>query len=157
MLSSSSDLEFSFSNPGSDLELSFSNPALFEFQVWIKPGIQKLNSRSTLKSPKLCAWLKYSSRLTKYPADYRKKVKCAHFRRFQLKVSVENLTFRFRQLRLKKLSIYSFIYFRRSKNPWPHLKNRFHSMKISWITNPKLMVISVTTLESYNAIFRDFY
>ena len=30
-------------------------------------------------------------------------------------------------------------------------------MKISWITNPKLMVISVTTLESYNAIFRDFF
>ena len=30
-------------------------------------------------------------------------------------------------------------------------------MKISWITNPKLMVISVATLESYNAIFRDFF
>ena len=47
MLSSSSDLEFSFSNPGADLELRFSNPGLFEFQVWNKPGIEKLNSRST--------------------------------------------------------------------------------------------------------------
>ena len=28
-----SDLEFRFSNPGSDLEFSFSNPGLFEFQV----------------------------------------------------------------------------------------------------------------------------
>ena len=34
-----------------DLELSFSNPGLFEFQVWNKPGIEKLNSRSTLISP----------------------------------------------------------------------------------------------------------
>ena len=46
-----SDLIFSFSNPGSDLEFSFSNPGLFEFQVWNKPGIEKLNSRFTLKSP----------------------------------------------------------------------------------------------------------
>ena len=51
LLSSSSDLEFSFSNTGSDLGLSFSNPGLFEFQVWNKPGIEKLNSRSTLISP----------------------------------------------------------------------------------------------------------
>ena len=29
----------------------FSNPGLFEFQVWNKPGIEKLNSRFTLKSP----------------------------------------------------------------------------------------------------------
>jgi hypothetical protein len=47
-----SDLEFSISNPGSDLIFSFSNPGLFEFQVWNKPGIEKLNSRFTLKSPK---------------------------------------------------------------------------------------------------------
>ena len=44
-------LELSFSNPGSDLESSFSNPGLFEFQVWNKPGIERLNSRSTLISP----------------------------------------------------------------------------------------------------------
>jgi len=53
LLSSSSDLELSFPNPGSDLELSFSNPGLFEFQVRNKPGIEKLNSRSTLISPKM--------------------------------------------------------------------------------------------------------
>ena len=51
LLSSSADLKLSFSKPGSDLELSFSNPGVFEFQVWNKPGIEKLNSRSTLISP----------------------------------------------------------------------------------------------------------
>ena len=56
-LSASSDLEFSFSNTGSDLELSFSNPGLFEFQVWNKPGIEKLNSRSTLISP--ISWIQF--------------------------------------------------------------------------------------------------
>ena len=69
LLSSSSDLEFSFSNPGSDLEFSFSNPGLFEFQVWNKPGIEKLSSRFTLISPmrKLLSLCRFCETRLHYP------------------------------------------------------------------------------------------